>query len=141
MGQGSPRRLTYHPTLSIRLRLLLITRRSLHSLSGVGLVLALLLSAPGALAQGFGGMGGMGGGGFGPSSPPPPTPKKPAKAKPKTAPEGQEEPELHAASGGGESTIQQGNEPTLPENPLTMSDAAKAAIGSDTVGALSALVW
>lgn len=133
MGQGSPRRLTYHPTLSIRLRLLLITRRSLHSLSGVGLVLALLLSAPGALAQGFGGMGGMGGGGFGPSSPPPPTPKKPAKAKPKTAPEGQEEPELHAASGGGESTIQQGNEPTLPENPLAMSDAAKAAIGSDTV--------
>lgn len=40
---------------------------------------------------------------------------------------------MHAASGAGESTIQEGNEPTLPDDPLAMSDAAKAAIGTDTV--------
>ena len=57
MGQRRPERLTNHPTLSIRLRLLLTTRRPLHSLSGVGLTLAVLLSATGAFAQGMGGMG------------------------------------------------------------------------------------
>lgn len=128
MGQRLPQRLTNLPTLSIRLRLLLITRRPLRALTGVGISLACLASTSSVLAQGFGGMGGMGGSGFGPAAPTPPPSKKPAK--PKKSPD---EPEMHAASGGGESTIPQGNEPMLPEDPLAMSDAAKARIGTDSM--------
>lgn len=40
-------------------------------------------------------------------------------------------PETHAAPGGGESTLPEGNEPQLPEDPLEMSDEVRARIGTD----------
>jgi hypothetical protein len=103
--------------------------RSLRApLARSGLLLTLFVS-PSVLAQGMGGMGGMGGG-FGPGTGLPQ--QKPSKPPPpKKTESGEEIPEMHAASGGAESTIQQGNEPTLPEEPLAVSDAVKAQIGTD----------
>lgn len=40
-------------------------------------------------------------------------------------------PETHAASGGTDSTLPQGNEPSLPDDPLEMSEATRAQIGTD----------
>ncbi len=40
-------------------------------------------------------------------------------------------PETHAASGGVDSTLPEGNEPSLPDEPLKISEATRAAIGSD----------
>lgn len=40
-------------------------------------------------------------------------------------------PEFHAAPGGGESTLPQGNEPTVPEEPLEVTPSVAARIGSD----------
>ncbi|MCH2111167.1 MAG: hypothetical protein MK135_17745, partial [Polyangiaceae bacterium] len=40
-------------------------------------------------------------------------------------------PETHAAAGGAETTLPQGNEPTLPSSPTEMSDKVKEMIGSD----------
>ena len=89
------------------------------SLSALAL---LLIPAPGQ-AQGFGE-------GFGPAGGMPARPE-PAPA-PSPQPGSQEDvPELHAASGGAESTIPQGNEPTLPEEPLTLSEETRARIGTD----------
>src|SRR5690606_12465013 len=56
-----------------------------------------------------------------PSKPPPP----------KKTESGEEIPEMHAASGGSESTIAQGNEPTLPAEPLAVSPELEARIGTD----------
>ncbi len=44
-------------------------------------------------------------------------------------------PETHAAPGGAESTLPEGNEPTLPEDPLEVSDSMRERIGTD--GALA----
>jgi hypothetical protein len=40
-------------------------------------------------------------------------------------------PETHAASGGTDTTLPQGNEPSLPPEPLKISDKTKARIGTD----------
>jgi hypothetical protein len=40
-------------------------------------------------------------------------------------------PELHAASGGSDTTLPQGNEPSLPEDPLAISDSVRERIGTD----------
>ncbi len=40
-------------------------------------------------------------------------------------------PELHAASGGSDTTLPQGNEPSLPENPLEVSESVQKRIGTD----------
>ena len=92
-----------------------------------------LIGAEDASAQVGGGFGPGAGGGFGggaggnrPSAPRRGS-QQPQQAKP---PDGA--PELHAA-GGGESTIPQGNEPGLPENPLEIPDDVQAQIGSDFV--------
>jgi len=70
---------------------------------------------------------GLGGGSdFGP--PRGPENEPPQKKQPE-APEGA--PELHAASGG-ESLITPGQEPSLPERPLKISDAVLKRIGTDT---------
>src|SRR5690606_25662552 len=53
----------------------------------------------------------------------------PTQQKPKAPPPGT--PELHAASGGGDSTLPEGSEPTLPEAPLAISEALRARLGSD----------
>lgn len=47
------------------------------------------------------------------------------------APPPSDMPETHAASDGMESTLPQGNEPSLPEDPLAVSPATQEAIGSD----------
>ncbi len=71
------------------------------------------------VSPGFGPGGGSGsGGGRGKKGKAPP-PKPPAEG----------EPEIHAASGG-DSLIPEGEEPTLPEDPLRISDAARERIGS-----------
>jgi hypothetical protein len=64
-------------------------------------------------------MGGMGG----------PAPSSSSKAPPKKAPDGT--PELHAAPGGGDSTLPAGAEPALPDEPLKMSPEVRAQLGSD----------
>lgn len=72
--------------------------------------------------QGFGNDPTMMGPPAGPA--PPAQGKKPPKPPPGT-------PELHAASGGSESTLPQGSEPTLPEDPLSMSESVREQIGTD----------
>lgn len=42
-----------------------------------------------------------------------------------------DQPETHAAPGGSDSTLPEGNEPSLPENPLEMTEETKKTIGSD----------
>jgi len=66
--------------------------------------------------------------GMGPGMGPPPGhgKKKPAPTQPSG---GEGEPELHAA-GGGESLIPEGTEPTLPDEPLAISDDVRERIGS-----------
>lgn len=71
---------------------------------------------------------GMGGGMMGPSSGGQQQ-QQPTQAGPKKPPPGT--PELHAASGGGESTLPEGAEPTLPESPLRITDELRARLGSD----------
>ncbi|HEX2732319.1 MAG TPA: hypothetical protein VHM70_11955 [Polyangiaceae bacterium] len=89
------------------------------------LVVFVLGLASEARAQGFGGgmPGGFGGMPMGPGAPTRSAPKK------KEQPPGT--PELHAASGGSETTLPQGSEPTLPEEPLKLTDPLKARLGSD----------
>lgn len=50
---------------------------------------------------------------------------------PSSSPSGEEPPETHAASGGTESTLPEGNEPSIPEEPLTISKEVAAQIGTD----------
>jgi hypothetical protein len=64
--------------------------------------------------------------GFGPG-PGGPSGKKGKKPPPPPPVEG--EPDIHAASGG-DSLIPEGQEPTLPKDPLRISDATRAQIGS-----------
>ncbi|MBN2196283.1 MAG: hypothetical protein JW751_25950 [Polyangiaceae bacterium] len=72
------------------------------------------------ISPGFGpGAGSAGGGG-----PPGKKGKKPPPPPPKEG-----EPELHAASGG-DTLIPEGEEPTLPQEPLRISEAARQRIGS-----------
>ncbi len=79
-------------------------------------------SLPGvAEAQGFGE-------GFGPAGG---MPERRPAAPTQSAPASDDAPELHAASGGSESTIPQGNEPTLPEQPLKLDDETRARVGTD----------
>ncbi len=42
-------------------------------------------------------------------------------------------PELHAASGSGQTTLPEGSEPSLPADPLALSDELLAQLGTDTV--------
>jgi len=71
------------------------------------------------VSPGFGPGGGAGPGGPRGKKGKPPPPKPPAEG----------EPEIHAASGG-DSLIPEGEEPTLPAEPLRISDAARKQIGS-----------
>jgi hypothetical protein len=79
-----------------------------------------------AYAQDFGGPGGFGGD---PSMMSPPSGGSEPAPKKKAAPPGT--PELHAASGGAETTLPQGSEPTLPDKPLEVSESVAERIGSD----------
>lgn len=90
--------------------------------SAVGLVVGLLVASF-ASAQ-----GGPFGGGMGPGSAGPP-PQQQQQPSPKKPPPGT--PELHAASGGGDSTLPEGREPSLPERPLAISDKLRLQLGSD----------
>lgn len=68
--------------------------------------------------------------GFGPS-PPPSGGKGKGKGK---APQGEPadgEPEFHAATGGSDSLIPEGEEPSLPKNPLSIKKSVLDRIGSD----------
>jgi hypothetical protein len=62
---------------------------------------------------------------MGPPGGAPPTQSGAPKGKP-----GEGEPELHAAPGGSESTLPQGNEPSLPERPLEIKKKVADRIGS-----------
>ncbi len=96
--------------------------------AATALLFGLALGTGSAAAQGFGP-----GTGFGDPSIPMQPGGQPAKQKPKKqeqAPPGT--PELHAASGGAESTLPQGSEPTLPEKPLEVSEALMERIGTDS---------
>lgn len=84
----------------------------------VGLLCLLILSPAAAWAQGeLPGLAPMGAPGTGSSGGAPP----PSDA-----------PETHAASGGTETTLPEGDEPTLPADPLNISKATLARIGSDS---------
>jgi len=92
-------------------------------LTGLFVACVATVSGSAAAQGGFGGPGGFGDPSMSPARP------KPTKPKEKEPPPGT--PELHAASGGGESTLPQGSEPTLPEDPLAVSEAVAAQIGSN----------
>src|SRR5687767_766408 len=78
--------------------------------------------APLALAQLGGDMGGPPGGStFSPGQ---------QRPKPKKGKEA-DQPETHAASGAGDHVIPPGGEPTLPDDPLAISDAVAQRIGTD----------
>jgi hypothetical protein len=47
------------------------------------------------------------------------------------APQPSDMPETHAAPGGAESTLPEGNEPQLPDDPLEISDEVRGQIGTD----------
>src|SRR5690606_8820600 len=49
-----------------------------------------------------------------------------------SAPAPSDAPETHAASGGTETTLPEGDEPSLPEDPLAMSEKTRERIGSDS---------
>src|SRR5262245_16987340 len=85
--------------------------------------LVALFWAPFGFAQDpFGGDMGGPGGGFSPSAPR--SKQQQSKKKP-------DEPETHAASGAGDHVIPPGGEPTLPDDPLAVSEAVAERIGSD----------
>jgi hypothetical protein len=96
--------------------------RAARCVAGAGPALALLLLGLPTAAQDH--VFGPGGGGIAPMGRPPPS-----QAPPQQAPS--DAPETHAAPGGADSTLPQGNEPTLPEDPLEMSEETRARIGSD----------
>jgi hypothetical protein len=97
-------------------------------LGGAALLAAASLSAPARAQDPFGGPGMFPGGGpsGGPSGGGGKKPKGQSKAAP---PPGT--PELHAASGAGDSLVPPGSEPTLPEHPLKLSPSVRDSIGSD----------
>jgi hypothetical protein len=98
-----------------------LNRSLLNWLLALGVVVTLASYCPTALAQ----MGGMGGGGMGGGPPAKSKPKPKAKAEDGV-------PELHAASGGSESTLPEGSEPELPADPTAISDQLREQIGTDS---------
>lgn len=60
-----------------------------------------------------------------------PMPGRPGAPRAKAKPKASDQPETHAASGGGDQMIPPGGEPTLPDNPLEVSEAVAKRIGSD----------
>jgi hypothetical protein len=95
-------------------------RQRLHALL-VGFGLA-LVAGTGSAQDGFG-PGLQPGFGQGPGGPP-----KSAPTQPKKDPN---EPELHAAPGASDQVVAPGGEPSLPEDPLTISQRTFDRIGSD----------
>ncbi len=89
----------------------------------IGAVMALSLMLPGVAHAQPGGFGPGTGGGFGP-----PTPSRPGKPQPSRP---SDVPETHAASGAGDRLVTPGGEPTLPDDPLAISETVASQIGTD----------